>query len=158
MADGDSAVTVKVASRIADISAEAWDSCAGDDNPFISHAFLNTLEESGSATRESGWLPQHIVVEDRSGRIVGAAPCYLKSHSYGEYVFDWGWADAYQRAGGGPYPHAQGALPFTPGSRARPTARAAGRRWIRTNRAGPTPVRRRSRAQGTRPPRIGSRH
>jgi len=114
MADGDDAVTLKVVSRIAEIPAEAWDSCAGTDNPFICHAFLNVLEESGSATRESGWLPQHLLLEDRAGRLVGAAPCYLKSHSYGEYVFDWGWAEAYERAGGKYYPKLQVSVPFTP--------------------------------------------
>jgi len=114
MADGDDAVSVKVVSRIAEIPAAAWDSCAGTDNPFISHAFLNALEESGSATRESGWLPQHLLLEDRAGRLVGAVPCYLKSHSYGEYVFDWGWAEAYERAGGKYYPKLQISVPFTP--------------------------------------------
>jgi predicted N-acyltransferase len=114
MADGDDAVTVKVASRIADIPAEAWDACAGAENPFVGHAFLRTLEDSGSAARATGWQPQHIVVENRAGRIVAAAPCYLKSHSYGEYVFDWGWAEAYERAGGTYYPKLQVSVPFTP--------------------------------------------
>jgi len=100
--------------RLADIPAHEWDACAGDGNPFVSHAFLEALEASGSTTAESGWLPQHLVVEDRAGRLMGAAPLYLKSHSYGEYVFDWGWASAYERAGGQYYPKLQCAVPFTP--------------------------------------------
>jgi len=83
-------------------------------NPFISHAFLHALEESGSATRGTGWLPQHLVLEDAAGGIAACMPCYLKSHSYGEYVFDHAWADAYERAGGSYYPKLQAAVPFTP--------------------------------------------
>jgi len=112
--DGGDPTTVKVASRIAEIPAAEWDACAGADNPFLGHAFLNALEESGSATAEEGWLPQHLVVEDGAGHVVAAAPLYLKSHSYGEYVFDWGWASAYERAGGSYYPKLQCAVPFTP--------------------------------------------
>jgi predicted N-acyltransferase len=82
-------------------------------NPFISHAFLLALEASGSATAKTGWMPQHLVAE-RDGRIVGVVPCYLKSHSRGEYVFDRGWADAYERAGGSYYPKLQVSVPFTP--------------------------------------------
>jgi uncharacterized protein len=112
--DGGDPTIVKVASRIAEIPAAEWDACAGAGNPFLSHAFLDALEESGSATAEEGWLPQHLVVEDGAGRVIGAAPLYLKSHSYGEYVFDWGWASAYERAGGRYYPKLQCAVPFTP--------------------------------------------
>ena len=90
-----------------------WDACVGADQPFLSHAFLAALEASGSACRETGWLPLHAVVE-RDGRLLGCAPMYLKSHSYGEYVFDWGWANAYERAGGRYYPKLQVAVPFTP--------------------------------------------
>jgi predicted N-acyltransferase len=114
MADGGGAVTVRVVRSIAEISAAAWDACAGADNPFVSHAFLNALEESGSATAETGWLPQHLAVEDRAGRVLGTAPLYLKSHSYGEYVFDHSWAAAYERAGGQYYPKLLSAVPFTP--------------------------------------------
>src|SRR5579883_2833545 len=114
MADGSERVTVKVISRLADLSAAEWDACAGDDNPFLSHAFLEALESSGSATAETGWLPQHLALEDGAGRLVAAAPLYPKSHSYGEYVFDWGWASAYERAGGRYYPKLQVAVPFTP--------------------------------------------
>jgi hypothetical protein len=91
-----------------------WDRCAGSDDPFVSHAFLLALEKSGSATAESGWLPQHILAEDDRGRLVGAAPVYVKAHSFGEYVFDWGWAEAYERAGARYYPKLQGCVPFTP--------------------------------------------
>jgi len=70
------------------------DACAGPDNPFVSHAFLKRWRQAASATAETGWLPQHILVEDEGGHLVGAAPLYLKSHSYGEYVFDHGWAHA----------------------------------------------------------------
>ena len=114
MADGRDAATVRVVSRIAEIPASAWDACAGSDNPFLSHAFLDTLEESGSATAQAGWLPQHLALEDEEGRLIGAAPLYLKGHSYGEYVFDHGWAVAYERAGGRYYPKLQCAVPFTP--------------------------------------------
>ena len=113
MPDGSEAIAVRVVSRIAELPAAEWDLCAGP-NPFVSHAFLSALEESGSATRETGWLPQHLVIAGRDGRLMGAAPLYLKSHSYGEYVFDWGWADAYERAGGSYYPKLQACVPFTP--------------------------------------------
>jgi uncharacterized protein len=113
MPDGD-AVAVKVTSRISEINAADWDACAGDDNPFVSHAFLDILEESGAACAESGWLPQHLLLEDASGQLIGAVPCYLKNHSYGEYVFDWGWADAFERAGGKYYPKLQISVPFSP--------------------------------------------
>ena len=83
-------------------------------NPFVSHEFLSALEASRSATARSGWQPQHLVAEDDDGRILGAAPCYLKSHSRGEYVFDWNWAEAYERAGGSYYPKLQVSVPFTP--------------------------------------------
>ncbi len=112
MAQAEFAVTL--AEKVADIAPEAWDSCAGDDNPFVSHAFLDALERSGSATARTGWLPRHLVMRDSVGKVVGCAPLYLKSHSYGEYVFDWGWADAYQRAGLAYYPKLQCAVPFTP--------------------------------------------
>jgi predicted N-acyltransferase len=114
------------------VDAASWDALAGPDQPFLSHAFLLALEESGSASRETGWLPLHLVVRS-GGRILAGAPMYLKSHSYGEYIFDWGWANAYERAGGTYYPKLQVAVPFTPvpGPRllvhpaAAPTARSA---------------------------------
>ncbi|MHA1153096.1 MAG: GNAT family N-acetyltransferase [Alphaproteobacteria bacterium] len=114
MPDGAEPVTAKLLGAIDEVSAEAWDACAGLDNPFVSHAFLSALEQSGSAVPETGWQPRHLVVPDRDGALLGAAPLYLKSHSYGEYVFDWGWADAYERAGGSYYPKLQACVPFTP--------------------------------------------
>ena len=110
---------LRTASRVADVRAADWDACAHGTaaclaNPFISHDFLRALEESGSATQATGWLPQHLLLEDRSGLLVGCMPCYLKSHSQGEYVFDHGWADAYMRAGGRYYPKLQASIPFTP--------------------------------------------
>jgi predicted N-acyltransferase len=114
MPDGAEQVTVRVATRIAEIPATEWDACAGPDNPFISHVFLDALEESGSATAKTGWLPQHLALTDATGRLLGAVPLYLKSHSYGEYIFDHGWAAAYERAGGSYYPKLLSAVPFTP--------------------------------------------
>jgi uncharacterized protein len=114
MPDSGEMIGVKVAERVEEIGAAAWDACAGLDNPFLTYAFLHALEASGSATAETGWLPQHLVAEDSRGRIVGVVPMYLKNHSYGEYVFDHGWADAYRRAGGRYYPKLQVSVPFTP--------------------------------------------
>jgi len=92
--------------------------CADDKdrgfNPFISHEFLSALEKSGSADADTGWLPQHLVLEGADGTVLGVCPAYLKSHSQGEYVFDHGWAEAYERAGGRYYPKLQVTVPFTP--------------------------------------------
>jgi hypothetical protein len=109
----EAAMRVSVATSLADIPADEWDACAGCDNPFVGHAFLSALEESGSAVAETGWLGQHVLLHD-AGRLVGALPLYLKNHSCGEYVFDHGWAEAFERAGGRYYPKLQGAVPFTP--------------------------------------------
>ena len=79
--------------------AQDWDACAGDGNPFVSHAFLKALEDGGAVGTDTGWLPQHLVVEDEAGRVSGVAPFYMRGDSYGEYVFDHGWAHAYERAG-----------------------------------------------------------
>jgi hypothetical protein len=115
MGDSEQAVTtLEVARRIADLDAAEWDACAGDANPFVRHAFLAALEESGSAAPATGWAPHHLVGRDAAGRIAAAMPLYLKSHSYGEYVFDHAWAHAYERAGGSYYPKLQAAVPFTP--------------------------------------------
>jgi uncharacterized protein len=113
MNDTGDTVTLTVHSSIAEISAAEWDACAGDINPTLSHTFLQAMEESGSASARSGWAPQHLSLSDK-GRVVGIVPLYLKSHSYGEYVFDYGWADAYERAGGRYYPKALSGVPFTP--------------------------------------------
>lgn len=114
MADGGDGATARLIDRIDAVPAADWDACAGADNPFVGHAFLKALEDSGSVGADSGWLPRHLVVEGADGRVIGAAPLYLKSHSFGEYVFDHGWADAYERAGGRYYPKLQCAVPFTP--------------------------------------------
>ena len=104
---------VEVASSIRDVKPADWDHCLGSDHPFLRHAFLSALEDSGSATAETGWLGQHLLLRD-DGRLVGAMPMYLKNHSAGEYVFDHGWADAFMRAGGKYYPKMQASVPFTP--------------------------------------------
>ncbi len=83
-------------------------------NPFVSHDFLSALEASGSVGGRTGWQPRHLLAEDTSGALLGSAPCYVKTHSRGEYVFDHGWADAFERAGGDYYPKLQVAVPFTP--------------------------------------------
>ena len=112
--DGKDIVTVKVMPGIGAIDAAAWDACAGEENPFLSHAFLKALEDSGSCRAATGWQPQHLALEAPDGSVMGAVPLYLKNHSYGEYVFDHAWAHAYERAGGSYYPKLQAAVPFTP--------------------------------------------
>ncbi len=107
-------LTLTLHKAIADIPAADWDACAGADNPFVSHAFLSALEDSASANARTGWLPQHAVLRDPTGQVVAAGPMYAKSHSYGEYVFDHGWAHAMERAGGRYYPKLQVAAPFSP--------------------------------------------
>src|SRR4051794_400623 len=115
-------ITLRVVNAINDVTPTAWDACANpasdtgaapDYNPFISHDFLASLELSGSVRNRAGWQPMHLVAE-AGGELLGAVPCYLKSHSQGEYVFDHGWADAFQRAGGSYYPKIQVSVPFTP--------------------------------------------
>ena len=129
----DTDLTIRMARSLADVDPAAWDACANpatpahaqpEDadlqpheerfNPFITHAFLSACEVSGSAVARTGWGGAHLLVEDAEGRLLAAAPCYLKSHSMGEYVFDQGWADAYERAGGRYYPKLQISVPFTP--------------------------------------------
>ena len=132
-------VTLRVANSLKEVAAEAWDACAnpvvgrdhgnGDDlaprdvqentledryNPFISYDFLSSLELSQSVRTRGGWQPLHLLAEDSNGTLVGAVPCYAKTHSQGEYVFDHGWAEAYERAGGSYYPKLQVSVPFTP--------------------------------------------
>jgi hypothetical protein len=124
---------ITAVNSIAGADPVAWDACANPHglctaadtqsedplqehvyNPFISHSFLSALEESKSVGARSGWQVQHVLVTDSEGRLLAAAPCYAKSHSRGEYVFDRGWAEAYERAGGSYYPKLQVAVPFTP--------------------------------------------
>ena len=115
----EASFALRAVNDVAKVAAFDWDACANPPgvpvNPFIGHAFLQALEASGSVCSETGWLPYHAVLEDRrSGRPAAVAPLYLKGHSQGEYVFDHGWADAFQRAGGRYYPKLLGAVPFTP--------------------------------------------
>ena len=104
---------IELAESIADVDETAWDRLCEPANPFVSHRFLRLLEESDSASVRTGWQPVHLLLRD-AGTLAGAAPLYVKSHSFGEYVFDWGWADAYERAGGRYYPKLQCAVPFSP--------------------------------------------
>lgn len=109
-------LTIAFLPSLSDISASAWDACAGTENPFVSYAFLNALETSGSVGGNTGWVPYHMVLRQggEDGEVIACMPLYAKSHSYGEYVFDHGWADAFERAGGRYYPKLQGSIPFTP--------------------------------------------
>jgi hypothetical protein len=126
-------IAVKVATGLKAVPPEAWDACANPrsgtapsgapgseafaletHNPFVSHAFLSALEDSGCVGGRSGWNPLHVLLEDAQGALRAAAPCYLKVNSQGEYVFDHAWADAYARAGGRYYPKLQVSVPFTP--------------------------------------------
>src|SRR3954452_5182408 len=130
-----SEITLEAVSSVSQIAAADWDACANPTpdqpsldaraptdfelnsipryNPFISHAFFSAAEASGSASARTGWGPRHLLAR-LDGSIAGIVPCYLKSHSQGEYVFDRGWADAYERAGGRYYPKLQVSVPFTP--------------------------------------------
>jgi uncharacterized protein len=112
------APVISVVPAIATIQAEQWDACANPDaatyNPFVSHAFLSALEDSKCVGGRTGWRPQHVMIEQPPGRLIACAPAYLKSHSQGEYVFDHGWAEAFERAGGQYYPKLQVAVPFSP--------------------------------------------
>ena len=112
MADRETEILARIESGVSAVDRAAWNALAGDD-PFLSHAFLASLEESGSVGPGTGWSPAPLLVE-ADGDLLAAAPAYLKSHSQGEYVFDHGWADAWERAGGRYYPKLQIAVPFTP--------------------------------------------
>ncbi|MBN9047880.1 MAG: N-acetyltransferase [Rhizobiales bacterium] len=136
-------LTIRTIAGLDEIEPAVWNACAGEvgrdiatrnlqaspqlerkspslstqgfpDNPFVSHDFLSSLEQSKSVGGRTGWMPRHLIAETSPGEIVGVAPTYLKTHSRGEYVFDQGWADAYEQAGGNYYPKLQVAVPFTP--------------------------------------------
>jgi predicted N-acyltransferase len=110
-----------IASSLSEIGQSAWDNLLAqqaDSNPFLSYAFLHALHESGSAAPETGWQPQYLGLYDGEA-LAAAMPLYVKGHSYGEYVFDWAWADAYQRHGLDYYPKLLAAVPFTPVAGAR---------------------------------------
>ena len=127
MSEGDPPpIVARIADGVSSLDAAQWDACAGGENPFTSHGFLSILEESGSVSARTGWQPVPIVIDGADGAIAAAAPAYVKSHSQGEYVFDHGWADAFERAGGRYYPKLQVAAPFTP---------APGRRLLLSDRA-----------------------
>ena len=113
MADRDSDLLARIAPSVGSIDPAPWDALAGHD-PFTRHAFLGLLEASGSVGRATGWTPVPLLVDDEAGMLAAAAPAYLKAHSQGEYVFDHGWAEAWQRAGRDYYPKLQIAVPFTP--------------------------------------------
>jgi hypothetical protein len=143
----DIELRIRLAETLAEVPAADWDACAGGrlavevkpthednsspdlstrgqpSNPFISHDFLSALEASNSVGARSGWQPRHLLAEDASGGLLGCAPCYVKSHSRGEYVFDHGWAEAFEHAGGDYYPKLQVSVPFTPVSGPRLLAR-----------------------------------
>ena len=130
----DIELRIRIIQSLAEVASEAWDACAAGpvkamdennlstelptrgqlDNPFVSHHFLSSLEQSFSVGARTGWQPRHLLAEDINGDLLGCAPCYVKTHSRGEYVFDHGWADAFERAGGDYYPKLQVAVPFTP--------------------------------------------
>jgi predicted N-acyltransferase len=135
---------IRIAQSLAEVPAAEWNTCAASagtnpikatheikltpednsspelftrghvSNPFVSHEFLSSLEDSGCVGGRTGWQPRHLLAEDVGGTLLGAAPCYVKTHSRGEYVFDHGWAEAFERAGGDYYPKLQVAVPFTP--------------------------------------------
>jgi predicted N-acyltransferase len=113
MADRETEIIAKIASGVSGLNPRAWDRLSADD-PFLSHAFLSALEESGSVGPGTGWTPAPILIEDDADHLIAAAPAYLKAHSQGEYVFDHGWAEAWERAGSQYYPKLQVAVPFTP--------------------------------------------
>jgi len=110
----DHKLTAETVRDITAVSADDWDRLAGSANPFVSHAFLAALESGGAVGGDSGWDPFHIIVRDDNGRLAAAMPLYVKHHSYGEYVFDHSWANAFERAGGRYYPKLLSAIPFTP--------------------------------------------
>ena len=109
-----SALNLHIGTEMAAIDAAEWDALAGSANPFISHAFLQALEKGGAVGGDSGWDPMHLLLRSDDGHLLGAMPNYLKHHSYGEYIFDHGWANAFERAGGAYYPKLLAAVPFTP--------------------------------------------
>jgi uncharacterized protein len=150
----DFELRIRITQSLTEVPAHAWNMCAGETvhvtaqrkpelqstsgdnlspvlstrgnshNPFVSHEFLSSLEESGSVGGRTGWQPRHLLAENGAGELLGAAPCYAKTHSRGEYVFDHSWAEAFERAGGDYYPKLQVAVPFTPVTGPRLLARA----------------------------------
>ncbi|MCW8915858.1 MAG: GNAT family N-acetyltransferase [Magnetovibrio sp.] len=114
MPDGHEQFNISLCESLTDVPAQSWDACAGTENPFLSHTFLSSLEDAGCITPETGWVTRHILIKDQHGTLLACAPLYLKGNSMGEYVFDWNWAEAFERAGGNYYPKLICAVPFTP--------------------------------------------
>jgi predicted N-acyltransferase len=118
MPDDSPTIGLRVVDTLAGVDARQWDACAlapgSAGNPFLSHTFLKALEDSKSVGRRTGWQPQYLLAEAADGTLLGAVPLYVKGHSQGEYIFDHGWAQAFERAGGRYYPKLQAAIPFTP--------------------------------------------
>jgi predicted N-acyltransferase len=119
MPDGRDQPVLRLAEGVATIDRTSWDACAGGENPSLSHDFLSAMEKSGSVGKGTGWLPRPLVLESADGVLLAAAPLYVKSHSYGEYIFDHGWANAFEKAGGSYYPKLLVGVPFTPVSGSR---------------------------------------
>jgi predicted N-acyltransferase len=105
---------LRVLTSLNDVAADDWNALAGQDHPFLRYEFLHALESSGCTTEATGWIPQHLLLHGDDGGLLGAVPMYLKHHSYGEYVFDWAWADAYARSGLSYYPKLLVGVPFSP--------------------------------------------
>jgi len=114
MPDGRDQPVLRLGEGVATIDRASWDACAGSENPSLCHAFLAAMETSGSVGKGTGWLPRPLLLETADGVLLAAAPLYVKSHSYGEYIFDHGWANAYEKAGGRYYPKLLVGVPFTP--------------------------------------------
>jgi len=112
----DDALTLQINTSISAFDAAAWDALAGPENPFVQHQFLQALEDGKAVGGNTGWEVMHLSLNDANGALIGVIPHYLKHHSYGEYVFDHGWANGFERAGGAYYPKLLGAVPFTPAS------------------------------------------
>ena len=109
-----SALNLHISAAMAAIDVDEWDALTDGGNPFVSHAFLLALEDGGAVGGDSGWDPMHLLLRNDDGQLLGAVPTYLKHHSYGEYIFDHSWANAFERAGGAYYPKLLVAIPFTP--------------------------------------------
>ncbi|MEX1993567.1 MAG: GNAT family N-acetyltransferase [Steroidobacteraceae bacterium] len=121
-------MTLRIARSLAEVDAAQWNALSPDGSPFLSHQFLHALERSGCATRETGWEPLHLLLHDATGQLTGAMPLYLKSHSWGEFVLDFAWAEAHHRAGLRYYPRLVSAVPFTPATGPRLLTRHAATR------------------------------
>ncbi len=111
---GGKTFSLHICTEMVDIDAKEWDAIAGKKNPFVSHAFLTALESGGAIGGSGGWSAMHLLLRSEYGELLGAMPHYLKQHSYGEYIFDHSWANAFESAGGTYYPKLLGAVPFTP--------------------------------------------